>query len=156
MESREAPPRSRDEDGGSNPFGASASAMFSDFERVKSEENKKQAPKGGSGDLGDVPPGMNEAHLNNLEKQFTGLFQNIVQQMENMEDGEDDEDEDLTEEEKKEAEQMMKSLFGAMGVDPTSAAGGGSMPGASSGSGGQADFAAQMLQFEQMFKNMGM
>ena len=39
--------------------------------------------------------------------------------MENMEEDEDYEDDDLTEEEKKEAEAMMKNIFGAMGVDST-------------------------------------
>ena len=52
--------------------------------------------------------------------------------MENMDDGdsEEDDDDNLTEAEKKEAEDMMKNLFGAMGVDP-SAAGNpmGGMPG---------------------------
>ena len=65
---------------------------------------------------------MGEGDLNNLEKQFMGMFQNIAKQMENMEGEEDDdEDEDLTEEEKKEAEAMMKNIFGAMGVDPSQA-----------------------------------
>lgn len=64
---------------------------------------------------------MNEADLNNLEKQFMGMFQNIAKQMENMQDDDDEdgEDDDLTEEEKKEAEAMMKNLFGAMGIDPS-------------------------------------
>lgn len=68
-----------------------------------------------------MPPGMSEGDLNNLEKQFMGMFQNIAKQMENMkdEDGDEDDDDDLTEEEKKEAEAMMKNIFGAMGVDPS-------------------------------------
>ena len=74
---------------------------------------------------------MGEADLNNLEKQFMGMFENITKQMENINDddeGDDDDDEDLTEEEKKEAEAMMKNLFGAMGMDP-GAAGAGGFPG---------------------------
>ena len=64
---------------------------------------------------------MNGSDLNNLEKQFMGMFQNIAKQMENMEGDEDgdEDDDDLTEEEKKEAEAMMKNIFGAMGVDPS-------------------------------------
>ena len=78
--------------------------------------NNPTGQNGGS----DLPPGMGEGDLNNLEKQFMGMFQNIAKQMENMEGEEDDdEDEDLTEEEKKEAEAMMKNIFGAMGVDPS-------------------------------------
>ena len=67
-------PTSATEDA-SNPFGASASAMFNDFERVKTEESKKAASTGAaSGSSGELPPGMNDADLNNLEKQFTGMF----------------------------------------------------------------------------------
>ena len=72
---------------------------------------------------------MNEADLDNLEKQFSGMFQNIAKQLENMDlegDESDDGDENLTEEEKKEADAMLKNLFGAMGVDPAAA---GAMPG---------------------------
>ena len=60
----------------------------------------------------------------------------------------------------------MKNLFGAMGMDPNAAAGAGGMPGMGMGMPGmpgmgaggapQQDFAAQMNQFEQMFKSMGM
>ena len=50
---------------------------------------------------------MGEGDLNNLEKQFMGMFENITKQMENLNDeddgDDDDDDEDLTEEEKKEA-----------------------------------------------------
>ena len=89
---------------------------------------------------------MEGADLENMEKQFTGLFQNIVKQMENLDDDDDDEDDDLTEEEKREAEQMMKNIFGGFGLDP-SAAGMPGMPGmgANMGAGQQPpDFAAQM------------
>ena len=58
--------------------------MFNDFERVKTEEEKKEgtpsaglgAGLGGLG--GELPPGMQEGDLNNLEKQFMGMFQNIT------------------------------------------------------------------------------
>ena len=69
-----------------------------------------------------------------MEKQFSGLFSNIMKQMENLDDDDDDDDEDLTEEEKREAEAMMKNIFGGMGIDPTAAGmpnmmGGMGMPG---------------------------
>lgn len=96
--------------------------MFNDFEKAKTEMPAGADAKG--------MPGMNDADLDNFEKQFTGMFSNIVKQMENLDDDdEDDEDEDLTEEEKREAENMMKNLFGAMGVDPSAAGGQGGMPG---------------------------
>ena len=108
---------------------------------------------------------MGEADLNNLEKQFMGMFQNIAKQMENMEQEDDDEeDDDLTEEEKKEAEAMMKNIFGAMGVD-SSQMNNPMMPGMGSGGGGmppnmqppnEEEFASQMRGFEEMFKSMGM
>lgn len=98
-----------------------------------------------------------------------GMFQNIAKQMEEMGDGESDDDEgELTEAEKKEADAMLKGLFGAMGADPSAAgampgmpgmpgmAGMPGMPGMGGTGAGQPDFAAQMNQFEEMFKNMGM
>ena len=122
----------------SNPFGASTSQMFNDFERAKTEQKQSEStPNSAAGNNSsaagaDIPgiPGMGEGDLGNLEKQFMGMFQNIAKSMENMEDGEeeDDDDQDLTEEEKKEAENMMKNIFGAMGMDPN-AAGAGGMPG---------------------------
>ena len=119
----------------SDPFAGSASAMFNDFERVRSQEGQNAQATGaasGAGPAGaDLPPGMNDGDLNNLEKQFMGMFQNITKQMENFQDDDDDDedDENLTEEEKKEAEQMMKNLFGAMGVDPGAANPMAGMPG---------------------------
>ena len=54
----------------SDPFGASASAMFNDFERVKSQD------KGRPGT--NLPPNMGEGDLDGLEKQFMGMLENIT------------------------------------------------------------------------------
>lgn len=71
-----------------------------------------------------------------------GMFQNITKQMEGMDaegdDDDSDDDKDLTEEEKKEADAMLKNLFGAMGVDPSAAGGAGGA------GGGMPDLAAMM------------
>ena len=72
-------------DASANPFTASTGQMFNDFEKVKTE-----MPKGADG---QGIPGMNDADLDNFEKQFSGMFQNIVQQMENLDDDDDDDDE---------------------------------------------------------------
>jgi len=53
--------------------------------------------------------------------------------MESLDGDEDEDDEELTEEEKREAESMMKNLFGAMGMDPATA--GQAMPGMGMGMG---------------------
>ena len=50
--------------------------MFNDFQRAKTEEEKNTAGAAGGG--ADLPPGMNEADLGNMEKQFMGMFQNIA------------------------------------------------------------------------------
>ena len=46
--------------------------MFNEFEKVKTEEEKKKQEGGGQPAAGagsdDLPPGINEADLNNLEK----------------------------------------------------------------------------------------
>ena len=149
-----------------DPFAASTGAMFNDFQRVaaSAEEQKNNASgiNNPANSGADLPPGMGEADLNNLEKQFMGMFQNIAKQMENMEQEDDDEDDDdLTEEEKKEAEAMMKNIFGAMGVD-SSQMNNPMMPGAMGSNmpnmqpPNEEEFAAQMRGFEEMFKSMGM
>ena len=51
--------------GENNPFGSSASAMFTDFEKMKNETTKDADGKAAKADL---PPGMQEADLDNLEK----------------------------------------------------------------------------------------
>ena len=101
-----------------NPFGASTSAMFNDFEKAKTESNSASGGNPGA-EGGQLPPGFKEEDLDNLEKQFMGMFQNISKQMENLDlDGDDSDDEDLTEEEKKEADAMLKNLFGSLGGNP--------------------------------------
>lgn len=85
------------------------------------------------------------------------MFSSLAKQMENLDDeGDDDgDDQDLTEEEKKEAEQMLKGIFGALG--DFGGAPGGSTDGAQQpGAGPTPDFQASMNEFEQMIKNMGM
>jgi len=51
--------------GENNPFSSSASAMFSDFEKMKNETTNVPEGKAAKADL---PPGMQEADLDNLEK----------------------------------------------------------------------------------------
>ena len=62
--------------------------MFNEFERMSSQEsNKPSAPQANAG-AGSIP-GMNEADMDGMEKQFMGMFQNIAKQIENLEDEDD-------------------------------------------------------------------
>lgn len=79
--------------------------MFKNFEKAA---NTKEEKTGGPGVNQGIP---SEEEMKGFEKNFMGMFESMAKQLENL--GDDYGDEDMPDDEAmKEAEKMMKQVFG--------------------------------------------